>query len=122
METITIDDNEFAIFRQGRSTYRVLNTQANLDRFAKRLAQANKPMKTYAQQFEADRKAQFKMTATPCERARAELYRDTSEFAIWTDEDQAVQDKLNQVEQALIEESEFNQLYQVPTFSELRVA
>ena len=85
METITIDGNEFAIFRQGRSTFRVLNIQANLDRFAKRLAIANKPLKTYAQLFEAEKRLQFKMTATPGERARAELYRDNSEFDIFTE-------------------------------------
>ena len=86
MELVTIDDKEFAIFKSsssyGVSTFRVLNKQENLDRFAKRLTAANKPPKTDAQRFDALRKEQFRTRATPAERARAELCR---EFDIWTE-------------------------------------
>ena len=75
-------NKEFCELKIGNASYHVL--PENMDKFAARLTKANKPMKTGREQFDAELKAQTKLTATPAERARAELYR---EFDIFVEPD-----------------------------------
>lgn len=60
----------YVVFPMGPQTIKILNLPENHERFAKNLAKAKKPLPTYAQQFEAARRAQMKTTCGPVERAR----------------------------------------------------
>ena len=60
----------YVVFPMGPQTIKILNLPENHERFAKNLAKAQKPLPTYAQQFEAARRAQMKTTVGPVERAR----------------------------------------------------
>ena len=60
----------YVVFPMGPQTVKILNLPENHERFAKNLAKAQKPLPTYAQQFEAARRAQMKTTVSAVERAR----------------------------------------------------